>query len=108
MELVPKDAGYYYISSDVLYYVDANATVPTGRFRGYFHTDIAGLAKRVGIKVGDDIETVIIDVDENSSIKSAIYSIDGKLVRPAGTSAKDLRKLPKGIYIMNGQRVVIK
>ena len=107
VEYVPANAGYYYISSDVLYYVD-NANVPTGRFRGYFHTDAEGLAKRVGVKIEDEIETVIIDVDENSSIKSAIYSIDGKLVRPSGTSAKDLRKLPKGIYIMNGQRVVIK
>ena len=108
VESVPKDAGYYYISSDLLYYVDASANVPTGRFRGYFHADIEGLAKRVGVKIEDEIETIIVDVDENSNISNAIYSIDGKLVRPAGTSAKELRNLPKGIYIMNGHRVVIK
>ena len=108
VESVPKDAGYYYISSDVLYYVDASANVPTGRFRGYFHADVEGLAKRVGVKIEDEIETIIVDVDQNSNISNAIYSIDGKLVRPAGTSTKELRNLPKGIYIMNGHRVVIK
>ena len=108
VESVPKDAGYYYISSDVLYYVDASANVPTGRFRGYFHADVEGLAKRVGVKIEDEIETIIVDVDQNSNISNAIYSIDGKLVRPTGTSTKELRNLPKGIYIMNGHRVVIK
>jgi hypothetical protein len=38
-----------------------------------------------------------------------VYSIDGRLVRtmPAGASASDaLNSLPRGIYIVNGKKVV--
>ena len=105
--LVPVDDGNYYISSDLIYYVDAAATVPTGRFRGYFHTDVEGLARRMGVKIDDEIETAVVDIDKPQAMPGAIYSIDGKMVRSRGTSASDLRSLPKGIYITNGRRIVV-
>ncbi|MBR1788797.1 MAG: Ig-like domain-containing protein, partial [Bacteroidaceae bacterium] len=104
--MVPTADGNYYISSDVVYYVDEAAMVPTGRFRGYFHTEIEGLAKRMGVQIGDEIETAIIDLPGQTPMGN-IYSIDGKLVYKAGDT-KNLRKLPTGIYIMNGCKVVVK
>lgn len=102
MATVPKDDGYYYISSDNLYYVDAKANVPSGRFRGYFHVGQGVLAKRLTIFIGDD-EDGFIDV--TVPITADIYRLDGTKVRNAGT---DTRGLAPGLYIMNGQKVSVK
>lgn len=99
---VPKDNGYYYISSDNLYYVNANANVPSGRFRGYFHVGQGVLAKRLTIFIGDD-EDGFIDV--KVPITADIYRLDGTKVRNAGT---DTRGLAPGLYIMNGQKVSVR
>ena len=40
-----------------------------------------------------------------SAVRSAIYAIDGKLVRPAGSS---MQGLAKGVYIQNGKKVIVK
>ena len=98
---VPGGAGYYYISSDQLYYIDATANVPSGRFRGYFHVDGGNLVKRMGIRFGNDIPTSYIDVPV--AVTADIYTLDGVLVRKA--SEGNIRGLKPGIYIMGGQKV---
>ena len=98
--LVPTAAGNYYISSDKIYYVDQNANVPTGRFRGYFHTDLVGLAKRMGVIIDDSVITGLDD-DIVAPLKpNAVYDLSGRKL-PS-------QRLQKGIYIMNGHRVVVK
>ena len=103
-EQVPGRAGYYYISSDQLYYVDDAANVPSGRFRGYFHADGDNLVKRMGISFGGDIPTLYVDMPV--SLNADIYSLDGVLVRKA--SEGTARGLKPGIYIMGGQKVRVK
>ena len=99
--VTPAD-GNYYISSDALYFIDSNASVTSGRFRGYFHAATSGLAKLLTIHIGD-IETHIVNI--NVPVTADIYRLDGVLVRKAGT---DTRGLAPGLYIMNGQKVRIK
>ena len=99
---VPKNDGYYYISSDKLYYVDENASVSSGRFRGYFHTEQGDFAKQLTIFIGDE-EDGFIDV--TVPVTADIYRLDGMMVRKAGT---DTRGLAPGLYIMNGQKFSVK
>lgn len=99
--VTPAD-GNYYISSDALYFVDTNASVTSGRFRGYFHAATPGLAKLITIHIGD-IETRIVDI--NVPVTADIYRLDGVLIRKAGA---DTRGLAPGLYIMNGHKVMVK
>ena len=96
--------GNYYISSDQLYYVDAAANVPSGRFRGYFHADGQNFVKRMGISFGGGTPTSFIDVPV--PMTSDVYSLDGVLVRK--TSEGTTRGLKPGIYIMGGQKVRVR
>ncbi len=99
--LVPAGAGYYYISSDLLYYIDADARVSSGRFRGYFHADGDNLVKRLGVNIGDEVHIADIVLPQTDDI----YSLDGILLRKAGDST---RGLAPGLYIMSGKKVLIK
>ena len=99
--LVPAGAGYYYISSDLLYYIDADARVSSGRFRGYFHSDGDNLVKRLGINIGDEVHIADVVVPQTDDI----YSLDGLLLRKAGEGT---RGIAPGLYIMSGKKVLIK
>lgn len=65
-----------------------------------------------GVKFATNLQpgggaTGISDVKEATQAagRSAIYAIDGKQVRPAGSS---MQGLAKGVYIQNGKKVVVK
>lgn len=62
-----------------------------------------GVAKDLVIpeKIGDYVVTAIV----STPARSAIYGMDGKMVRPAGSS---LASLAKGVYIQNGKKLVVK
>ena len=98
--LVPAGAGYYYISSDLLYYLDADARVPSGRFRGYFHADGDNLVRQMGVQIGDEVHIVDVALKQTADI----YSLDGILVRKAGA---DKPQLAPGLYIAKGRKVLI-
>ena len=99
--LVPAGAGYYYISSDLLYSIDADARVSSGRFRGYFHADGDNLVKRLGVHIGDEVHIADVVVPQTDDI----YSLDGLLLRKAGAGTQGLAP---GLYIMKGKKVLIK
>ncbi|MBQ8936528.1 MAG: Ig-like domain-containing protein [Bacteroidaceae bacterium] len=99
--LVPAGAGYYYISSDQLYYIDAAARVPSGRFRGYFHADGDNLVRQMGVAIGDETHVADVTVPQTDDI----YSLDGVLRRKAGSG---VRGLAPGLYIMGGKKVLVK
>ena len=99
--LVPAGAGYYYISSDQLYYIDAAARVPSGRFRGYFHADGDNLVRQMGVAIGDETHVADVAVPQTDDI----YSLDGVLRRKAGSG---VRGLAPGLYIMGGKKVLVK
>ena len=57
------------------------------------------------ISIVEDTESAISDVRANTLSNNSIYSIDGRLVRSASNNTEGLSK---GIYIMNGKKIVVK
>lgn len=80
-------------------------------FSGWFHKKDKSNAKASELSLGlfDDnsttpIETVKVD-DLNRDTSGKVYSISGVLVK---NNAADLNNLPKGIYVVNGKKYVVK
>ena len=60
--------------------------------------------KEIRFSVVTEIVDGINEVEQQSSV-AHIYGMDGRLVRRDATTTEGL---PKGIYIMNGKKVVVK
>ena len=80
-------------------------------FSGWFHKKDTSSSKasELSISLFDDscitaIETVKVD-DLNRDTTGKVYSISGVLVK---NNAADLNNLPKGIYVVNGKKYVVK
>lgn len=80
-------------------------------FSGWFHKKDKSSSKlsELSLSLFDDscitpIETVKVD-DLNRDISGKVYSISGVLVK---NDAADLNNLPKGIYVVNGKKYVVK
>ena len=80
-------------------------------FSGWFHKKDNSYSKasELSISLFDDscitaIETVKVD-DLNRDTSGKVYSISGVLVK---NNAADLNNLPKGIYVVNGKKYVVK
>ena len=81
-------------------------------FSGWFHykpNNINSKASELSLSLFDDgsitpIETVKVD-DLNRDTSGKVYSISGVLMK---NNAADLNNLPKGIYVVNGKKYVVK
>ena len=80
-------------------------------FSGWFHHQNNSNAKanELSLSLFDDgsttpIETVKVD-DLNRDTSGKVYSISGVLMK---NNAADLNNLPKGIYVVNGKKYVVK
>ena len=80
-------------------------------FSGWFHKKESSPlnAHELSLSLFDDgsttpIETVKVD-DLNRDTTGKVYSISGVLVK---NNAADLNNLPKGIYVVNGKKYVVK
>ena len=81
-------------------------------FSGWFHhktNNSNSKASELSISLFDDssttpIETVKVD-DLNRDTSGKVYSISGVLMK---NNAADLNNLPKGIYVVNGKKYVVK
>lgn len=80
-------------------------------FSGWFHKIDNSPSKASELSLGlfDDscitpIETVKVD-DLNRDTSGKVYSISGVLVK---NNAADLNNLPKGIYVVNGKKYIVK
>lgn len=80
-------------------------------FSGWFHKKETSSSKASELSIGlfDDssttpIETIKVD-DLNRDTSGKVYSISGVLVK---NNAADLNNLPKGIYVVNGKKYVVK
>lgn len=76
--------------------------------RAYFEYN--GTANINSIKLNLEGETTGIDCIENgqltiSQFPANIYSLDGRLVK---ANANDLKGLSKGIYVVNGKKIIVK
>ena len=81
-------------------------------FSGWFHhktNNSSSKASELSLSLFDDssttpIETVKVD-DLNKDTSGKVYSISGVLMK---NNAADLNNLPKGIYVVNGKKYVVK
>ena len=81
-------------------------------FSGWFHYEpknSSSKASELSLSLFDDgsttpIETVKVD-DLNRDTSGKVYSISGVLMK---NNAADLNNLPKGIYVVNGKKYVVK
>ena len=69
----------------------------------YLKDEIASIRFSIRTETVDAINEV--EADNEDVKKHAVYTLDGKLVR---TDAASLEELPKGIYIINKKKVVVK
>lgn len=96
----------YNASSGVFSVVSANGA-NLKPFRAYFVvpvTDAAAGARQLNIFFDDSIITGIDAVESAATTSGDIYTIGGVLVAKDG----NMSGLPKGIYIMNGKKYVVK
>lgn len=93
-----------------LYPYPANKTYGIRGFSGWFHRNNSiSNAHELSLSLFDDssttpIETVKVD-DLNRDTSGKVYSISGVLMK---NNAADLNNLPKGIYVVNGKKYVVK
>lgn len=93
-----------------LYPYTANKKYGIRGFSGWFHRNNSiSNAHELSLSLFDDssttpIETVKVD-DLNRDTSGKVYSISGVLVK---NNAADLNNLPKGIYVVNGKKYVVK
>ena len=94
-----------------LYPYTANQKYGIRGFSGWFHktNNSNSKASESSISLFDDnsttpIETVKVD-DLNRDTSGKVYSVSGVLMK---NNAADLNNLPKGIYVVNGKKYVVK
>ena len=94
-----------------LYPYTADKSYGIRGFSGWFHkiNNSTTNAHELSLSLFDDssttpIETVKVD-DLNRDTSGKVYSISGVLVK---NNAADLNNLPKGIYVVNGKKYVVK
>ena len=93
-----------------LYPYTANTKYGIRGFSGWFHRNNSiSNAHELSLSLFDDssttpIETIKVD-DLNRDTSGKVYSISGVLVK---NNAADLNNLPKGIYVVNGKKYVVK
>lgn len=105
---------YFFQSKDgkmKLYPYTAGKTYGIRGFSGWFHktNNSNSKASESSISLFDDnsttpIETVKVD-DLNRDTSGKVYSVSGVLMK---NNAADLNNLPKGIYVVNGKKYVVK
>lgn len=109
--------GSYYVGNGVLKRLNTSSGSATlNPYRAWIDYNGTSSAKRVGLVDGmdadlDEEETTDIDIDavlEEQGIftrKATVYSVNGTVVRK---NAENLDNLPKGIYIVNGKKYIVK
>ena len=94
------------ISEDNIYGVKANGAIAKGKkdttikgLRAYFIINVNGSAAKINF--GDDETTGIENIVTPTAISNQkVYNLNGQYV------GNDLKAMPKGIYIVNGKKVI--
>ena len=79
--------------------------IPTGCFIDRNGNKIEGITLKYTVKNDSGLPTDIEDINEESNW--TVYNINGVKVLET-TNANDLNKLAKGVYIINGNKVIVK
>ena len=99
----PKDGSYYLSGGNTIRPLASGGTI--GLFRAYFEPATPNVAMARSISI-DGMTTAINDIewgDGNPFIAptdNRIYNLEGQMV------GNDLEQLPKGLYIVNGKKVI--
>lgn len=99
----PKDGSYYLSGGNTIRPLASGGTI--GLFRAYFEPATPNVAMARSISI-DGMTTAINDIewgDGNPFIvptDNRIYNLEGQMV------GNDLEQLPKGLYIVNGKKVI--
>ena len=96
------------ISEDNIYGVKANGAIAKGKMgttikglRAYFIINGKGNSNEAKINFGDDETTGIENIVTPTAISNQkVYNLNGQYV------GNDLKAMPKGIYIVNGKKVI--
>ncbi|MCR4809413.1 MAG: fibronectin type III domain-containing protein [Prevotella sp.] len=98
--ITPDDDDIYYMGSDSsLKHTAVNRTLKS--LRAYFQfTGAATLARDFTLNFGDEEATGIVEVDRQATTNDSWYGVNGVKF--------DQQPVRKGLYIRNGQKVVIK
>lgn len=95
VNLTSANKNTYVVSNNTLYEVDSDVDVKA--YRGYFTVDTTGGVKNFVLDFGNG-ETTSIEALESETRDKVIYNLAGQRVQ----------KAQKGIFIVNGKKVVIK
>ena len=99
------DGTIYYIAQNKFWKGNSSTGLTIPAFRAYFHGESSNSAKSFNVRIIDGDVTGIIDVSNSGLISGEIYSIGGQLLRKSG---ENMEGLPRGIYIINGKKYLIK
>ena len=94
----------YVLSANTIYPVgDKGAKIPA--YRAYIQDANSYEAARSLQFVVDDEVTAIEGISDKNYVNGTVYNLNGQVVRK---NASTLDGLKKGVYIVNGQRVIVK
>jgi hypothetical protein len=96
--------GSYFIS-DNRFYKSTSSTQKMKALRAYFTIGTASPAKAYDINVDGTPTSISLVAPDAAQQSYNVYGINGTLVRRGATS---LSNLPKGIYLVNGKKMVVK
>lgn len=95
--------GSYVLNSNKIYHLTSPATMKA--FRGYFEETANSSGAKITSWAFDNGATAITKVDGKLVGEFDIYNLSGQLVRHHATSTQHLAK---GVYIVNGKKVIVK
>ena len=94
----------YVLSDNTIYPVgEAKATIPV--YRAYIQdANTYSLGRSLKFVVDEEV-TAIEGISDKNYVNGTVYNLNGQVVRK---NASTLDGLKKGVYIVNGQRVIVK
>lgn len=113
-EAVKIPAGKAYINNSGAVAVAPEAGVDIAANGAYFYGDASTTAEEgdESLELGKMVGNALTGIDATKVIvlpaKVDVYSIDGKLLRQGVKSSNAAKNLPAGVYVIGGQKVLVK
>jgi hypothetical protein len=111
VSLAKDDKSNLFLGDDNMLYYPNVADYSIKAFRGYFHVDLDGDGVRaINLNFGEEGTQTIIghtEITEITEKADAWFDLNGRKLNGAGEGSVPAR-LCKGLYIVNGKKVVIK
>lgn len=107
--MIDKLEDRYFIKDNLFYLADSESNVNVKGFRATIKLNDSPNpeANTLFIKVDGGV-TAVDQVLMDEFLDGKLYDIKGQIVDPAYSENKNLNKLPKGIYIVHGKKIINK